>query len=79
MGRAPLASAVVRPLPAHDPHQLPFDVVVADVYDRLRIPVRHWFTGEEVERWLTESGYADVHVARRVRNNETFRAIGTRR
>ncbi len=79
LGQVPVASEIVSHLPVHDHHQWPFDVVVADVYDRLRIPVRHWFTGEEVERWLTESGYADVHVAGRVRNNETFRAIGTRR
>lgn len=53
--------------------------MVADVYDRLRIPVRHWFTGEELETWLMEAGYADIRVSRRVRNNETFRALGTRR
>lgn len=79
LGRVPVAGVVVSHLPVHDHHQWPFDVVVADVYDRLRIPVRRWFTGEQLETWLTEAGYADIHVTRRVRNNETFRAIGTRR
>lgn len=79
LGRVPVARGVVSHLPVHDHHQWPFEVVVADVHDRLRIPVRHWFTGEELEAWLAEAGYADVHVTRRVRNNETFRAIGTRR
>lgn len=75
----PVAGQVVRHLPVHDHHQWPYDVVVADVFDRLRIPVRRWFKGEELEVLLTDSGYADVHVSRRVRNNETFRAQGTRR
>ena len=52
---------------------------MADVYDRLRIPVKHWFTKEELEAWYADNGFADVHVTRRVRNNETFRALGTRR
>lgn len=75
----PLAGGLVRHLPVHDHHQWPYDVVVADVFDRLRIPVRRWFKGEELEVMLADAGYADVHVSRRVRNNETFRAIGTRR
>lgn len=79
LGKVPVAGPVVSHLPVHDHHQWPFDVVVADVYDRLRIPVRHWFTGEELEVWLMEAGYADLKVSRRVRNNETFRALGTRR
>lgn len=79
LGSVPVAREVVSHLPVHDHHQWPFEVVVADVYDRLRIPVRHWFRGEELESWLTEAGYADIHVSRRVRNNETFRALGTRR
>lgn len=79
LGSVPVAGPVVSHLPVHDHHQWPFEVVVADVYDRLRIPVRHWFTGEELEVWLMEAGYADIKVGRRVRNNETFRALGTRR
>ena len=75
----PLAGGVVRHLPVHDHHQWPYGVVVADVFDRLRIPVRRWFKGEELEVMLTDAGYADVQVSRRVRNNETFRALGTRR
>jgi len=75
----PIARSVVNHLPVHDHHQWPFGVVVADVYDRLRIPVKHWFTGEKLESWLTTEGYADVQVTRRVRNNETFRATGVRR
>lgn len=75
----PLAGGMVRRLPVHDHHQWPYDVVVADVFDRLRIPVRRWFKGEELEVMLADAGYADVHVTRRVRNNETFRALGTRR
>lgn len=79
LGQVPLARDLVSHLPVHDHHQWPFEVVVADVFDRLSIPVRHWFTGEELESWMAEGGYADVHVGRRVRNNETFRALGTRR
>ena len=75
----PVAHSVVSHLPIHDHHQWPFDVVVADIYDRLRIPVHHWFKGEELERMYTDDGYADVLVTRRVRNNETFRATGIRR
>ena len=79
LGRVPIADRIVSHLPVHDHHKWPFEIVVADIYDRLKIPVRHWFTGRELEVWLTEGGYADVHVARRVGNNETFRASGTRR
>ena len=75
----PVAKDVVSHLPVHDHHKWTFDVVVADVYDRLRIPVHHWFTREELEGLLTDDGYADVQVTRRVRNNETFRATGVRR
>ncbi len=79
LGSVPVAGTVVRHLPVHDHHQWPFDVVVADVWDRLRIPVRHWFPREKLELMFTNAGYADVHVTRRVRNNETFRATGIRR
>jgi len=75
----PVARDVVSHLPVHDHHQWPFDVVVADIYDRLRVPVTHWFTGEELEGLLADDGYVDVQVTRRVRNNETFRATGIRR
>ena len=75
----PVAKGVVSHLPVHDHHQWPFDVVVADVYDRLRFPVYRWFKGEELERMFTDDGYANVSVTRRVRNNETFRATGIRR
>jgi SAM-dependent methyltransferase/uncharacterized protein YbaR (Trm112 family) len=75
----PGAKGVVSHLPVHDHHQWPFDVVVADVFDRLRFPVHRWFKGEELERMFADDGYADVIVTRRVRNNETFRATGIRR
>jgi len=75
----PVAHDIVSRLPVHDHHQWAFEVVVADVYDRLRVPVHHWFSGEELEGMLTDDGYADVQVTRRVRNNETFRATGVRR
>lgn len=79
LNRAPVAREVVRRLPVHDHYKWPFDVVVADIYDRLRIPVKHWFRGEQLEIMLTEAGYADVRVTRRVRNTESFRASGVRR
>jgi SAM-dependent methyltransferase len=75
----PVAGGVVSHLPVHDHHQWPFDVVVADVFDRLRFPVHRWFKGEDLERMYADDGYADVVVTRRVRNNETFRATGVRR
>ena len=77
--RVPVAHDIVSRLPVHDHHQWAFEVVVADVYDRLRVPVHHWFTGEELEGMLADDGYVDVQVTRRVRNNETFRATGVRR
>lgn len=77
--RLPIVGPIVAHLPVHDHFRWPFPVVVADVYDRLRIPVKHWFTKEELERWYTNHGYANVQVSRRVRNNETFRALGYRR
>jgi SAM-dependent methyltransferase len=78
-GSVPLVGGVLSHLPVHDHHKWPFEVVVADVYDRLKIPVKHWFTREELETWYSDNGYADVQVSRRVRNNETFRSIGVRR
>ena len=75
----PVAGRVVSHLPVHDHHKWPYEIVVADIYDRLRIPVKHWFKGEQLENWLTEHGFTDVHVTRRVGNNETFRASGLRR
>ena len=79
MRGTPILGSVVSHLPAHDHHKWPFDVVVADVFDRLRIPVRAYITGEELEHWYGDEGYADTLVTRRVRNNESFRGIGTRR
>jgi SAM-dependent methyltransferase/uncharacterized protein YbaR (Trm112 family) len=79
LNRVPVAGAIVRHLPVHDHHKWPFEIVVADIYDRLRVPVRHWFSAGELEGWLTEGGYVDVQVARKVGNNETFRAGGLRR
>ena len=75
----PVARQVVSHLPVHDHYQWPFDVVVADVYDRLRVPVLHWFTGETIERWYGDHGYANFDVRRVVRNNETFIGHGTKR
>jgi SAM-dependent methyltransferase len=79
LGGVPLLGGVLRHLPVHDHHRWPYDVVVADVFDRLRIPVTHTFTGEEIERWFVEAGYADIQVSRRVRNTESFRGTGVRR
>jgi SAM-dependent methyltransferase len=78
-GSVPVVGSVLSHLPVHDHHRWPFDVVVADIYDRLKIPVKHWFTREELETWYSDNGYADVQVSRRVRNNETFRSVGVRR
>ena len=75
----PVLREVVHHLPVHDHHRWPFPVVVADVYDRLRIPVPHTFTGETVEKWFEDQGFVDIVVTRRVRNNESFRGTGVRR
>ena len=75
----PLVSTVVSHLPVHDHHKWPFEIVVADIYDRLRIPICQWFTKEELERWYGDEGYIDFTVERIVRNNETFRSFGTKR
>ncbi len=79
LGGLPGFSSVVTHLPVHDHHRWPFEVVVADVYDRLRVPVTATFPGEELERWYAEAGYADIYVSRRVRNTESFRATGVKR
>ena len=78
-GALPGLKGVVSHLPVHDHHRWPFGVVVADVYDRLRVPVTGYFTGEELERWYAEAGYADMQVSRKVGNNESFRATGIKR
>jgi len=75
----PVFKDLVTHLPAHDHHKWPFDVVVADVFDRLRVPVPHYMTGEELERWYADQGFADIQVSRRVRNTESFRGLGVRR
>jgi SAM-dependent methyltransferase len=75
----PIVHSLVSHLPVHDHHKWPFDIVVADIYDRLRIPVCRWFTKEELERWYGNAGYADFTVQRIVRNNETFRSFGIKR
>ena len=77
--KLPVIGPIVSHLPVHDHYRWPFQIVVADVYDRLRIPVKHWFTKEELETWYSDHGFANVQVTRRVRNNETFRALGVRR
>lgn len=66
---------VLSHLPVHDHHRWPFDVVVADIYDRLRVPVTGYYTGEELERWYAEAGYADIRVSRRVANTESFLSL----
>jgi SAM-dependent methyltransferase len=77
--RAPGMHGVVTHLPLHDHARWPFGIVVADVYDRLRVPVTGYFTGEELEKWYAEAGFADIDVLRRVRNTESFRGSGVRR
>jgi SAM-dependent methyltransferase len=77
--RTPVLGPVVTHLPLHDHSRWPFHVVVADVYDRLRIPVTGYFTGEEIEGWYATAGYADIDVRRRVRNTESFTGSGVRR
>ena len=77
--RLPLGHGIVSHLPLHDHHQWPFDVVVADIYDRLRFPITQWFKGEEIQAWFIERGYLDCHLRRIVRNNETFAAMGVKR
>ena len=79
LGKVPVVGAVVNRLPVHDHSRWPFEVVVADVYDRLRVPVTGYFTGEELEGWYAEAGYSDIRVTRRVANTESFRGIGVRR
>lgn len=79
LGRVPILADIVTHLPVHDHSRWPFDVVVADVYDRLRVPVTGYFPGEQIERWYADAGYADIRVTRRVRNTEGFRATGVRR
>ncbi|MCB9796141.1 MAG: methyltransferase domain-containing protein [Alphaproteobacteria bacterium] len=79
MRHVPVVGSVVSHLPTHDHHKWPFEVVIADIYDRLRIPVTAMLTGEELERWFADEGYADIQVTRRVRNNESFRGTGVRR
>ncbi len=79
MRHIPGGRSVVSHLPAHDHHKWPFDVVVADIYDRLRIPVLHTIPGEELEAWFVDQGFLDIKVSRRVRNSESFRGVGTRR
>lgn len=78
-GKVPLVGSILSHLPVHEHHKWPFEVVVADIYDRLRIPVQHWFTKEELEKWYGGSGYSNFSVRRRIRNNETFCSIGYRR
>ena len=79
LGKVPVVGSVVNHLPLHDHSQWPFETVVADVYDRLRVPVTGYFTGEELENWYAEAGYADIRVTRRVKNTESFRGSGVRR
>ncbi len=75
----PVLRDIATRFPGHDHHKWPFDVVVADIYDRLRIPIRHFIKGEELERWFADEGYVDIEVTRRVRNNESFRGTAIRR
>jgi SAM-dependent methyltransferase len=77
--RVPGMHSVVTHLPLHDHHRWPYDVVVADIFDRLRVPVTHTFTREDLESRYVEHGYLDVQTSRRVRNNESYRATGVRR
>ena len=77
--KLPIGHSIVSHIPLHDHHRWPFDIVVADIYDRLRFPVTQWFKGEELQAWFIEHGYLDCHVRRIVRNNETFAAMGVKR
>jgi SAM-dependent methyltransferase len=79
LGKVPVVGGVVNHLPVHDHSRWPFDVVVADVYDRLRVPVTGYFTAGQIEAWYAEAGYADIQVTRRVANTESFRGLGVRR
>jgi SAM-dependent methyltransferase len=75
----PVAGDIVTHLPVHDHSRWPFDIVVADIYDRLRVPLTGTYTGEALEKWYAEAGYADIEVTRRVRNTEGFVGRGVKR
>ena len=77
--KVPIVKFVVSHLPVHDHYRWPFDVVVADVYDRLKFPIYSWFKKEELERWYMDNGYLRFNARRIVRNNETFSAFGVKR
>ena len=79
LAQVPVAGSIVTHLPVHDHSRWPFDVVVADIYDRLRVPLTGTYTGEELEKWYAEAGYADIEVTRRVRNTEGFIGRGVKR
>jgi len=71
--------SLISHLPLHEHHRWPYDVVVADIFDRLRIPVTRTFTREEIEARFVDEGYLDVRTSMRMGNNESVRALGTRR
>ena len=78
-GNVPYFGDILSHLPVHDHHKWPFDVVVADIYDRLRVKVLQWFTKEDLEKWYGNKGYSNISVRRRIRNNETFCCCGWKR
>lgn len=75
----PLGHSIVSHLPLHDHHRWPFDIVVADIYDRLRVPVLRWFEKDDLEKWFIAHGYISTDVQRIIRNNETLLAFGVKR
>ena len=77
--KVPVVKGIVSHLPVHDHYRWPFDIVVADVYDRLKFPIYSWFKKEELEKWYIDHGYLKFAARRIVRNNETFSAFGVKR
>lgn len=43
--------------------QYPFQVSVADWFDRLSAPIRFYYSGKDTEEWLSRAGFKNIKVS----------------
>lgn len=54
----------------------PSKAVIGDTFDRLSVPLVRYYTGDQVRSRFESVGFRDIHITRRYRHNESWRALG---
>lgn len=69
------AKGLAERLPIKDHARYPFQVTVADAFDRLSVPLVQYYNEPEFRKWFEEEGLDGIRILRRFKNNESWRGV----